>query len=485
MTATSPTIAKASIAKADDDSDKVEFSFNPETLSLTLGNQVNEEEEGDDTVVTVKNTRPRLSITLYFDTSEEGTDVRAGNNGTEALKHLAQPPGEAVIPQVKFTWGGFAFVGFIESISETLDFWSAEGIPLRSSIQLSMSGSALEELPSQAMQTAEVDAPIGGLGTTALATKAGNSKKGRDVAKKNGVENPRFPGGSGGGGKIGLGASAGIGGAAGFKLGISAGASLGFGFGASAGGGFGLGISGGAGFGLDVGLDVDIGLSANVDIGASANLSAGISGGAGIGSSFGAGTSFDGGASFGSSASIGAGFSAGGGIGTSSSFGAGATFGASAGASAGAFGGATGFGASAGASAGFSAGAIAGSSGATSFSAGAVGGAAGFSGGAFGGGGFATSSSSSSSGWSSSSTGMRPLAGLSASEGAFSGLLSPPESGGPSLSVESVLPAWDMPRPGPGSDFDLLGRATMTTQTVHSSGGTTTRKSTASSVRIL
>lgn len=88
-----------------------------------------------------------------------------------------------------------------------------------------------------------------------------------------------------------------------------------------------------------------------------------------------------------------------------------------------------------------------------------------------------------SGGWSGGSVGIRPLAGLSASEGAFAGLLEPPVSRGPPLRPSNLLSGWDIPRPGPDSAFDLLGRATVTTTTATSSGSGSTR-ATASSVRV-
>ena len=39
---------------------------------------------------------------------------------------------------ILFEWGTISFEGFIDSYSETIDFFSAEGIPLRATLSLSL-----------------------------------------------------------------------------------------------------------------------------------------------------------------------------------------------------------------------------------------------------------------------------------------------------------------------------------------------------------
>jgi nucleoid-associated protein YgaU len=81
-----------------------------------------------------------VSMDLLFDTTERGTDVR---NITVNLAAMIRPdiknqpaPG---VPIVRFRWGTFIFVGKVLSLSETIDFFSEQGVPLRSTVKLSMS----------------------------------------------------------------------------------------------------------------------------------------------------------------------------------------------------------------------------------------------------------------------------------------------------------------------------------------------------------
>ena len=281
-------------------------TFNPENLRVSLSKpQQSEAQSGgqNQSSATDANT-VRLDVTLLFDTTETGTDVRRGANGTKILKTLASPNDGAPAPVITFAWGAFVFHGTIETLSETLEFWSAEGIPLRAGVQLSIAGDALDEDREPPETFTSVAAPVGGWGTTEIAARGGNSGAHRKVAADNKVENPRFPSpfdaagkaigqandaigkaqadvkdavdglnqdlaplggavslGSGSGAGLSLGISAGIGikAAASFKLGFSAGASIGFGFGATAGGGAGFGIGSGAGFGVGSSLGTSAG----------------------------------------------------------------------------------------------------------------------------------------------------------------------------------------------------------------------------------
>ena len=93
-----------------------------------------------------------LVVDLLFDTTESGEDVRnttlkivAMMKGPEDDKQsqkeaASAPPRELV----RFSWGTFLFNGSIQSLSETLDFFSEQGIPLRSTVKLTLNGVELE-----------------------------------------------------------------------------------------------------------------------------------------------------------------------------------------------------------------------------------------------------------------------------------------------------------------------------------------------------
>jgi len=420
--------------------------FNPASLRVSLTNQFGE----DPPQQHAKPTSAKLDVEVIFDTSEEGTDVR---EFTDVLRRFATATGKEATQNknsqnkrdeanhsldfVTFTWGGSTCSGVIESLTETLDYWSSDCIPLRSTVQVSMKGDATaffkgERGISAYMTDNEAfgltdfvpaDVPDVGAGTTDVATKGGDSKAGRALAAANGIENMRAPGGA----SMSAGAGVSLSAAASFQMsgGISAGASVGFGIGASA------GASASAGIGASVG----VGMAAGAGFGASAGAGFGASAGAGFGASASAGFGASASAGFGASAS--AGFTAGAALGGSASSG----FGGSASSEA-MFGGSASFGASA-SGAGVSmtsTTSVTGFDGVTRTE---------------------TESSfidaSGSSSYSSVSS-SRMSAGVSASEGAFWGLgTSKTTLPSASFDPSRLLPP-PMPRAGPGARFDSTGK---------------------------
>jgi len=378
-------IVKATLAPVTDekgtklsDADKwdaaVEVHFNPETLDITLTNNFTDS-AGKSPTQLVDETSAQLSLELQFDTTHTGVDVRQDTGEIAefltplsiekktANKKKAPPP-----KVVEFEWGAIVFQGYIDSYSETLEFFSPDGVPLRAKVSLSLTQQERDFDPRQDADgdpygTAGTDAdPFGGGGEDRPQDPGGSVD--RDTAARNGLDSARQAGTDAVQGASD--AADGIGrGPAGFA---SAGAALGggAGFGAGIGGGIGAGIGGGIGAGIGGGIGAGIGAGAGAGIGLSAGASAGVGLSAGVGAGFSAGA----GAGFGASAGAGFGASAGAGFGAP----AGAGFGASAGAGFGASAGA-GFGASAGAGFGASAGAGFGASAGAGFSAGASAGA--------------------------------------------------------------------------------------------------------------
>ena len=367
------TIEQAAIAKQTGDDalstaegERVDCTFNPESLRVSISKPQPPQSSGNDQAA-VDSNNVRLDVTLFFDTTDTGEDVREGHydrkDGTNVLKALAGPTDGAPAPTTIFAWGTFRFTGAIETLTETLDFWSAEGVPLRSTVQLSMAGNQLDDYDESKLGFAKVDPPESGWGTTEIATLGGDSGAGRDIARENEVENPRFPalnnlnkkldkvnedidgamdkinepfdeanaalgelndelgklsigsksssgnglsiGGGVGGGGAGAGAGLSLGLSADVGIKASAGFKLGFSAGASVGFGFGASAGGGAGFGIGGGAGIGFGADIGLSIGGGINAGIGGGLGAGIG---GAGASA--GVSFGASASAGASFEA-------------------------------------------------------------------------------------------------------------------------------------------------------------------------------
>ena len=198
---------------------------------------------------------------LIFDTTYNGDDVR---DYTNVVASFMQPPGSSTQnvdtsapatnpgsppksqPVVAFEWGVYLFKGVMESFRETIDFFSAEGVPLRSvvSIGLARQDEVLTKDPSGVsapVQGSLIPTPSGG-SVQKMSDLGGDSGAARQLASDNNLDSLRFTGG----------ASLQV------NAGVQLNAAAGFSVGASAAGGLGLSLGGGAGTGSSVGAGIGI-----------------------------------------------------------------------------------------------------------------------------------------------------------------------------------------------------------------------------------
>src|ERR1700724_31044 len=113
----------------------VPLQFNPATLKLAYSNDnKGGDQPGGSSKQFVGSGTSKMSVELLFDTTETNDDVR---ETTKKVAKFIQPKGEKdpkskrVPPEVQFEWGTFIFRGVIDSMSETLEYFSEEGKPLR------------------------------------------------------------------------------------------------------------------------------------------------------------------------------------------------------------------------------------------------------------------------------------------------------------------------------------------------------------------
>ena len=102
-------------------------------------------------------------------------------------------------PGVRFSWGSFLFDGLIDSIEESIEFFSPEGKPLRASVSLGLSqqtilvadfgDSARAPGAPRPPGSNPLTAASVGASLQALAASAGRSWQ--DIAAANGIDNPR------------------------------------------------------------------------------------------------------------------------------------------------------------------------------------------------------------------------------------------------------------------------------------------------------
>jgi hypothetical protein len=205
---------------------KVTVQFNPETLKVAFANQTVPPTSSGDTraapaTQTAGERSTKLSVQLWFDITTPDAQVQDVRLLTEEVIFFVTPKPPAAgdrnrtprPPAVRFLWGSFKFDGIIESLEESLEFFSNDGKPLRASISLSLSQGKLAP-PDSSNQPGGAPGGSGGgpaatpsgapPGTTPLAqAKAGVSLQGlsaglgvglnwQGIASANGIENPRM-----------------------------------------------------------------------------------------------------------------------------------------------------------------------------------------------------------------------------------------------------------------------------------------------------
>jgi hypothetical protein len=190
--------------RATPDGISLTVDFDPKTLSLTYSptGSTTASAPADDRLVgkappqqTGHSTS--LTVDLTFDTTTTGKSVQ---ERTDLLVKLSYPNGQSR-RVLRFSWGTFLFYGTVSSMTQTIDFFSDSGVPLRASVNISLS---------------KVDPP-----------NPDNSSRGA--------------GGAGAGLGASFGASVGLGASASFGASLGVGASIGAGV--SAGASVGLGAS--------------------------------------------------------------------------------------------------------------------------------------------------------------------------------------------------------------------------------------------------
>lgn len=208
----SPVIERATFTNITENGDPFEVHFNPQTLQYTITNQLANTGSGNSTKQYTGESTGKLTFDLVFDTTDTGEDVRLH---TVRVAQLMEPGSndDRTPPIVEFSWGLYTFSGMVESYRETLDFFSANGVPLRAAINLTMSsqddvfeggsrnanantGGSLADRSGENDLQVPSPGQNDGRGVTQIATQGGNPSAARTIATQNGVENMRFPGGS-------------------------------------------------------------------------------------------------------------------------------------------------------------------------------------------------------------------------------------------------------------------------------------------------
>jgi hypothetical protein len=192
------------VSQKEEGSNKVEVQFNPETLQLTYNNQnTGGDQPNGSSAQNVGNLTSKLSLELLFDTTEAGDDVR---RHTEKIAYFLMPKDDAnrTPPRTRFQWGSFIFEGIIDSLNETLDYFSEEGVPMRATLSLELKSDNIVFLidklqgngrrGSGSSEGTGVTTPLRparpGDSVQRLAGRAGNSADWKTIAAANNIDDP-------------------------------------------------------------------------------------------------------------------------------------------------------------------------------------------------------------------------------------------------------------------------------------------------------
>jgi hypothetical protein len=189
--------------------EEVKVHFNPESLQYTITNNVSNTGSGNASKQYTSQSTGKLTMDLLFDTTGSGEDIRVY---TSKIAKFMNPKEQNAPPIVIFEWGLYTFKGLVESFKETIDFFSANGVPLRASVNLSLSSQ--DEVFEGGARKAKTD------GSFSLKPPAAFASGGFGISA---------------GGGIGLGLSIGGGAGAGISAGVSVGGGMSAGVSASAG----------------------------------------------------------------------------------------------------------------------------------------------------------------------------------------------------------------------------------------------------------
>ena len=206
MVTQSGELVKASITNLDDSSQNIEFMFNPTGYSLSKSNSW-------EPVKVVGMNVPRreftsggptaLSLELFFDTYEAGTDVRDYTNKVFNLakissKTVDKETGRGRPPKCMFSWGKtFNFPAVVTSVSVNFTLFLSDGTPVRAKVSVS-----LEEAEDEEQQSPQNPTTQGTLGHKVYTVKPGdtidriayseygNPSLWRSIADANDLDNP-------------------------------------------------------------------------------------------------------------------------------------------------------------------------------------------------------------------------------------------------------------------------------------------------------
>src|SRR5437899_1740437 len=138
-----PVTQKAKLKSLGPDQTEIEVHFNPTSMVYTIENSTKQQSGDPKRRQFAAQFSGKLTMDLQFDTTDTGEDVRQTTNKVAMFMQASSGSGTnpssgnaQAQPVVSFEWGSYEFKGTMESFKETIDFFSAHGVPLRSMVSI-------------------------------------------------------------------------------------------------------------------------------------------------------------------------------------------------------------------------------------------------------------------------------------------------------------------------------------------------------------
>lgn len=213
-------LVKASLVRKDNPALIVPCMFNPKELSVEKSNQfaeVNIPGLPSPVFQFVRGNARSVTMDLFFDTYELGTDVRMFTDritGWDGGSMFSRLPGGAkglmdidsdlhAPPICLFIWGAFVFQCIIERVSKRFTMFLPEGIPVRATLSVTLKEYREVEIQVKEIATRSSDltkrhiVKEGDSLWSIAAREYGSPSEWRLIASENRIDNPRvLPAGS-------------------------------------------------------------------------------------------------------------------------------------------------------------------------------------------------------------------------------------------------------------------------------------------------
>lgn len=202
------------VSQKEEGTNKLEVHFNPQTLKLKFANNnTGGDQPNGASAQNTGNLTSELSVELLFDTTEpkkngdgeeQSQDVR---ELTKKVAHFIMPKeGDTknAPPRTRFQWGSLIFEGVANALEETLEYFSADGVPMRATLSLTLKSDNIVFLidkikgtgrsgstPSEGTGiTSPLQSARPGDSVTSLAGRTGLSANWKDIAAANDIDDP-------------------------------------------------------------------------------------------------------------------------------------------------------------------------------------------------------------------------------------------------------------------------------------------------------